>query len=95
VDRRLSTILNIKLNPLRQRQPRGVVDRIRLPSHVVLLGILSEFFGAYDRILKVARTIADIADSEDIRVEHPPKPSNTATSTEKAGQGYERIIFYC
>ncbi|MCR9081213.1 MAG: magnesium chelatase, partial [Cyclobacteriaceae bacterium] len=25
---------------------------------------------AYDRILKVARTIADIADSKDIKVEH-------------------------
>ena len=63
-------LLNIKLNPLRQWQLGGVVDRVGLASHVVLFGIRSEFFRAYDRILKVARTIADIAESEDIRVEH-------------------------
>ncbi len=55
---------------MRQRQPRGVVDRIRLASHVALFEIRSEFFGAFNQILKVARTIADIAESEDIRVEH-------------------------
>jgi hypothetical protein len=61
------TSSNIKLNPLRQRQPRGVVDRIRLASHIGLLEIRSEFFGAFNQILKVACTIAE---NKEIRVEH-------------------------
>ena len=40
---------------------------------------------AYDRVLKVARTIADLAGPENISSDTSPKPSNTAASTGKFG----------
>src|SRR4051794_8421421 len=36
-------LAHIKLNPLRQRQRRSIVDRIRRPAHVILPRIRSRF----------------------------------------------------
>jgi len=46
------------LNPVGQKLLKAAMDRLNLSAR------------AYDRILKVSRTIADLAASEDIRPEH-------------------------
>ena len=64
----------VDLDPAGRELLKNAMDKLGLSAR------------AYDRILKVSRTIADLEGSEKVESYHLPKPSTTGVSTGKTGE---------